>query len=68
MNYLITSTHGNGYSCHCCRNTWQSTDEQEFDSDEQAIAHAKEINDKFDIHSNDYSIDSIYQIGERIYG
>lgn len=68
MNYLVIKTYGNGYSCSCCRSTWTSTDEMEFENDESAIAWAKEINDKFDYGDNDCQIDCIYQIGACIYG
>lgn len=47
VRYLITWESNNGYTCHCCSQTWQSSDIETFENDEEAQAYLDRANKKF---------------------
>jgi hypothetical protein len=68
MNYLVTITDGNDYYCSCCRRTWTRNEEMEFETDDAAREYAKSYDSTMEKAKVDSSLDTIYRIGEHIYG
>ena len=68
--YEVEIEYGNGYSCHCCRDTW--TGIEEFDTYEEAIAwvaektfkrdHSERFNAIGENVNDDFYIKRIYRV------
>lgn len=59
-SYLFIYEKGNGYHCQCCRQTWLTTDVNEFNTDQEAMDFVEKF--KRENTGKDYKILTVYPL------